>query len=225
MIRPLDFLFGQATAIQSIILGAALGLMMMPLGASAEMDTVDRSALAGLEAVENSGYMEFYQHAELGSFQFKSIYIEPVRNEMPDRQVYDLRLRPEYVDELAIDFHATMLEVFDATGLLTDEPSENTLIISPALIFVTEYEEQTTGSHLGGARIQDRIRGNTIMEMTWRAGPDGTMVAALRDGRTPHIYAPVSDREDRFTDARDAFGLWASEFASFFGPEPSSEMN
>jgi len=225
MKRPFVFVFGRATALQTVIRGAALGLIFMPLSAAAEMDTVDRSALAGLEEVQNSGYMEFYQHPELGSFQFKSIYIEPVRNEMPVRQIYDLRLRPEYIDALAADLHATMLEAFDATGLLTDEPDEDTLVISPALTFVTEYDEQTTGSHLGGARVQDRIRGNTIMEMTWRAGPGGTMVAAIRDGRTPHIYAPVSDRDDRFTDARDTFGVWATEFASFFGPAPSAEMN
>jgi hypothetical protein len=63
------------------------------------------------------------------------------------------------------------------------------------------------------------------MEMTWRAGPNGPVVAAIRDGRTPYVYAPVTDREDRFTDARDTFDVWAMEFASFFGPVPESEMN
>ncbi len=202
----------------------ALALLILPFNAAA-MDTLDRAELSGLERVDDSRYMEFYQHPDMGGFEFKSIYIESAQNDMPLRLIYEQRLRPEYFDNLAADFHARLLTAFGATGLLTDEPDEGSLVISPSLVYATEYDERTTGTHLGGVRSQDRIRGHTIMEMTWRAGPDGIIVAAIRDGRTPHIYAPVTDREDRFTDARDSFDYWALEFSSFFSPASAVEMN
>lgn len=190
---------------------------ILPTAASADMDTISNGEIAHLSAVENSGYMEFYQHPELGSFEFTSIYIEPVANEMPERQIRDFRFRPEEIDELASEFHDKLRDSFATTGLLTDEPDENTLIISTSLTYVSEYREESTGSRLSSRQASYRDRGDTIMEMTWRAGPGGELVAALRDGRTPQIYAPVADREDKFTDARDMMSVWAIELASFFG--------
>jgi len=214
-----------AMAVRSTMMGAALGLFMLPLGATAEMTTVSRGALTDLHEVQDNGYMEFYQHPDLGSFEFKSIYIEPVANEMLVRQIYDQRFRPVQIDALAEDFYNRLQTAFEATGRLTDTPDENTLVISTSLVFVTELIQESTGSHIEGASATDRTRGSTIIEMTWHAGPGGQMVAAIRDGRAPHNYAPVGDFDDRFTDSRDAFDLWAGEFAAMFGASPQVATN
>jgi len=202
-----------------------ISMAMWPLGASAEMQTLRSSDLTGLERVEDTGFLEFYQNPDLGNFGFTSIYIAPAVNAVAPRYIYEQSLRPRHIDELTVDFHARMVAGFEATGLLTDEPDEDSLVITPSLTYVTEYDEWTTGTHLGGQRVQDRLRGRTVMEMTWHAGPGGELVAAFRDGRMPHIYTDVSDREDRFTDARDSFDAWAGQFASFFLPEPQDATN
>lgn len=209
----------------SVLCGAFVCAAFLPLSAAANMDTVSNAELSGLQEMPDTGYMEFYQHPDMGSYPFKDIYLEPVANEVPRRIISDFRWRPEHVDELAADFHRRLEAAFESTGRLTDSPGEDTLIIATSLVFVNEYTEQSTGSNLGGARVQDRHRGSTIMEMTWRAGTDGPLVAAIRDGRSPQIYAPVTDRDDEWTDARDTFDVWATEFASFFRPASSAEMN
>jgi len=190
------------------------------------MQTVDSGEISHLERVDDSAYLDFYQHPDPGSFESSSIVIEPVANDIPARLIYQQRLRPEQFDELATDFHARLIAQFEETGLLTGEPNENTLVISPSITYVTEYDEQETGTQLSaGSRWQNRIRGNTIMEMTWRAGQDGTVVTAIRDGRTPFQYSPVTDHDDRFTDARDSFDYWSQMFASFFLPEDQTATN
>ena len=202
-----------------------IGLAIMPLNASAEMRTVSSSEISHLSEIERSGYVEYYEHPEIGSFPFKNIYIEPVVNAMPVREIYQTLFRPVHVDELTADFHASLLRAFESTGLLTDEPGEDTLVISTSIIFVSQYDERTTGTHLAEASINNRIRGNAAMEMTWRAGPGGEIVAALRDGRWPEQYAPVTDRNDRFTDVHDIFNVWAMELTMFFGGEPETATN
>lgn len=223
MTISLNFIAERAGALKTIMGGAIFGFFMMPLGAAAEMSTLNSGDLASLEEIEDSGYMEYYEHPDLGSFRFRTIYIEPVANEMSVRQIYDQRFRPQQIDDLAADFHARLMAAFEGTGLLTDTPDENTLVISPSLVFVTELEQESTGSHIQGSTAADRTRGSTIMEMAWRAGPGGQLVTAIRDGRAPHYYAPVGDFDDRFTDSRDTFDVWAAEFAGMFGaPSPTA---
>jgi len=225
MRNSLGVLADRTDAFRNLVRGAVFGIFMMPLGAAAEMATLSSGDLADLEEIDGSGYMEYYQHPDLGSFPFKSIYIEPVANEMPARQIYDQRFRPQQIDDLAEDFHSRLIAAFEATGLLTDTPDEDSLVISTALVFVTELEQESTGSHIQGSTATDRTRGSTIMEMAWRAGPGGQLVAAFRDGRSPRHHAPVGDYDDRFTDSRDVFDNWAMEFASMFGASDNSAIN
>lgn len=225
MNTSLEMIADRASALRTAVGGAIFGFLMMPLGAAAEMSTLSTGDLAGLEDIEGSGYMEYYEHPEMGNFRFRTIYIEPVTNEMPVRQIYDQQFRPRHIDDLAADFHQRLLTAFEGTGLLTDTPDENTLVISTALTFVSELEQESTGSHIQGSSATDRTRGSTVMEMAWRAGPGGTLVAAIRDGRSPQNWAPVGDFDDRFTDSRDAFDLWAAEFSSMFGAPSTAATN
>lgn len=225
MNTSLNYIGERAGALRTILGGAIFGIFMMPLGAAAEMSTLNNDALAGLAEIEDSGYMEYYEHPDLGNFRFRSIYIEPVTNEMPSRQIYDQRFRPQQIDDLAADFHSRLMAAFEGTGLLTDTPDESTLVISTALVFVTELEQESTGSHIQGSTATDRTRGSTIMEMAWRAGPSGPLVTAIRDGRASQNWAPVGDFEDRFTDSRDTFDTWAAEFAAMFGAPSAAATN
>jgi len=225
MTISLEIIAKRAGALRTVLGGAIFGVFMMPLGAAAEMSTLNSGDLAGLEEIEGSGYMEYYEHPDLGSFRFRTIYIEPVTNEMVARQIYDQRFRPQHIDDLAADFHARLLAAFEGTGLLTDTPDENTLVISTALTFVTELEQESTGSHIQGSTLTERTRGSTVMEMAWRAGPGGQLVTAIRDGRAPQNWAPVGDFDDRFTDNRDTFDVWAAEFASMFGAPSTAATN
>jgi len=109
------------------------------------------------------------------------------------------------------------LETLGDTGLLTDTPDENTLVISTSITDIAEFHQSMTGSHLRTAANDHLYRGGAIMEMIWRAGDGGEIVLAIRDGRTRQLNDPIGDRGDRFTDCRDTFQAWAVDLASFFG--------
>ncbi len=218
-------IFTARTFTRSTIAGAAIAFALAPVGASAFMRSVSDAELAGLDRIEDSGYIELYQSPDLDSIAFTSIYIEPVINIMNEREIYESNFRPHHVDELCEDYRAVLLEALAPTGLLVDEPSERTLIITPYITDIREYTEWTTGTFVAGSNPGRRIRGGAVMEMTWRAGPGGDMVLALRDGRQMEQVDPVRDREDRFSDARSVFDMWGTDLAGFFGLDPEVATN
>lgn len=203
----------------------AAAAVFAPLSAHAEMHSVTRSEIAHLNPVEGSIYAELYQHPDLANFPFNSIYIEDATNEMPTGEIYSRRWRPEYVDDLAALFTQNLRDAMEPTGMLVDEPGEQTLVISPRLMFVEEYDERTTGTNIREVAPQYRERGHAVMEMIWRAGPGGEIVTAVRDGRGHQNHDPVTDRDDRFTDAKDVFVIWANDLAGFFGSQPDEATN
>lgn len=202
----------------------AAGAFFAAMDASAFMRTVSEAELAGLETIENSGYNEHFELPNIGSFQFTSIYLAPVANEVEDDEIYIRYIRPEYFDELAVDFHERLSAALAPTGLLVDTPNENSLIIETSMMEVGNYEERTTGTNITSNMPQNRIRGGAIMEMRWYAENGQTLVLALRDGRGFNTYDPVTDRSDRFTDAKDVFDMWAVDLAGFFGVTPDEAL-
>lgn len=208
------------SALSTGIIAAAF--LISPLGASAAMRTVERSEISHLEVMEDSGFAEFYQHPDIASFPFRSIYIEPVRNDMTEHDIYERRYRPHQIDALAELFYENLVEAMAPTGILVDEPTENTLVISTRLTDILEYDERTTGTSLGAVPSANRMRGNAAMEMVWYAGPGGEMVTALRDGRRPENHAPVTDRDDMWTDSKDIFLFWSASLANYFGAETAA---
>ncbi len=212
---PFDRIGGSCTRI--VFAAALITTLTVPLSANAFMRSVDASEIAHLETLSDSNFVEHYEHPELESFPFTRIYIEPITNHMQPQDIYDLSLRPRDIEALAEEFREKLLAAFDGSGLLTDEPDEHTLVISTAITDIGEFHQQTTGSHLANASAHNLMRGGAIMEMVWRAGPGGEIVLALRDGRTPEPSDPVTDRNDDFTDVRDAFDDWAADLSGFFG--------
>ncbi len=202
----------------------AAGMAIAPLDAFAFMRTVSEAELSGLEEIEDSGYGEHYEHPDIGSFQFTSIYLAPVDNEVLDRESYSRFIRPEYIDALTVEFHDRLRNALLPTGLVVDAPTETSLIIETALMELGEYDEWTTGTNIAGTMSQNRIRGGAIMEMRWYAENGQTLVLALRDGRLFETYDPVTNRRDRFTDVKDAFDIWAVDLAGFFGVTPEDAV-
>jgi len=202
------------------IAGAIVGMLTAPLSGFAAMKTLNRSDLAGLNEVEGSGFHELYQHPDLGSLGFTKVYIAPVANEVPSMDIYDMGLRPYHFDALAESFHETIVAAFGDSTLLTDTPDENTLVIEVSLVEAARLVQETTGSHLANASTDNLVRGGAFMEMSWRQGPGGDLVMAIRDGRRPEVYDPVLDSDDVWTDAKGAFELWSADIAGFFGIEP-----
>ncbi len=208
------------TLIGGAICGALIiGTLAVTTSAMAHMRTLNRAEISHLTRVRETGFVELYQHPDLESFAFTHIYFEPVTNRMQPQDIYDIDRRPRHIEELAEDFHEHLLHSFKNSGLLTSQPDERTLVISTAITDVGEFHEQTTGSHLARAPSSHLLRGGAVMEMVWRAGPEGEVVLALRDGRTPERYAPVTDRDDDFTDTRDAFEDWAVNLVDFFAED------
>jgi len=195
---------------------AVVGTLAMAATASAHMRTISRGELADLDRQETTSFQEYYEHPDLGSFEFTGIYLEHVSNQVRSADIYDMDLRPERVDRLMEDFHALLRNELEASGLLRDEPGPRTLVISNAVIEIGEYHEFSTGTHLARTASANRVRGGAIIEMVWRAGPGGDVLLALRDSRGPSLYEEVSDHDDTLTDARHAFQAFAVQLAGFF---------
>jgi hypothetical protein len=206
------------------IAGAIAGILAFPLGAAAHMRTIDAALISHLDQVTETNFLELYEHQDLASYPFTHIYIEPVTNQMRREEIYAIGLRPYHYDALAEDFRARLVAAFEGTNLLTNEPDDQTLVISTAITDVVRFQQQTTGTHLTNVATGNLLRGGTIMEMVWRAGPGGEIILAIRDGRTMELNDPITDRSDRFTDSRDNFDAWASDLAAFFGITPSNDI-
>ncbi len=199
-----------------LLAGLVLSLMVFPLSASAFLRSIEGAELLHLNRLTGTNFMEHYAHPEIESYRFTGIYFEPVINRIEDYRIYDQDLRPSHTEELAGEFHAKILQAFSGTDLLVQEPGPRTLVISTYLTNVERFIVEGTGTHLAEAPPDYRTRGGATMEMIWRAGPGGDIVLALRDGRQPEIYDPVGNQDDRFTDIREAFDVWAENLAFFF---------
>lgn len=206
-----------ATAVLIVAGLAIVGTLITATDAAAYMRTIGRAEIAHLDVITDSNFVELYQHPDLEGFKFTSIYVEPVSNDVRREDIYGIGLRPFHYDALTEDYHARLIAALEDTGLLTNEPDSRTLVISVALTDAERFQQQTTGSHLSDAASSSLLRGGAIMEMVWRAGPGGDIVLALRDGRTMDLNSLVTDRDDRFTDTRDVFDIWAQDLRAFFG--------
>lgn len=209
-----DFPTKQISRAAAFFVGA---MVIAPLSAEAFMRTASEEELAQLEPVEDSGYTEHYESPDIANYGFTRIYIAPVENAMEPYEIYDRRLRPEYIDDLALEFHGELVAALEPSGLLTDTPDEDTLIIRTALTEVQEYHAFSTGTNMADSFPGRRNRGGAVMEMRWFVGEGGPMVLALRDGRQPHPDDTLIDADDNFTDTRMVFGIWAEDLAGFFG--------
>ena len=201
---------------RSLLAGAIFGLVLTPIGATAFMRSIDDEQIIHLDRMSGTNFMEHYAHSDIEEFGFTGIYFEPVRSEIPAHRLYDQDIRPSRIDNLAVEFHDMILATFEDSGLLTSTPTATTLVISTTLTDVQRFTADRTGTHLANVPPDNRERGGATMEMVWRAGSGGEIVLAIRDGRQPEIYDPVTDQNDRMTDIRDAFGVWTDELAFFF---------
>lgn len=196
---------------RTLLAGTVLALVALPLSATAFMRSVEGSQIIHLDRLAGTNFMEHYAHPEIEEFTFSGIYFEPVTNGVTDYRTYEQDLRPAEIDELAAEFHSKLVARFSGSGLLEDAPGAQTLVISTTLTDIERFVPDFTGTHLTNAPSDNLSRGGAVMEMVWRAGAGGDIVLAIRDGRQPEIYHPVSDQDDRFTDTHDAFDIWTDE--------------